>query len=50
MERWAHLCGNNEENVETVDLIWALLCVFLAFDKISGLASTWVRSNFASLK
>ena len=28
MERWAHLGGNNAENVEMVDLIWALLCVF----------------------
>lgn len=50
MERWAHLGGNNEENVEMVDLIWVLLRVFLAFAKISGLASTWVRSNFGSLK
>ena len=42
--------GSSEENVEMVDLIWARLCVFLAFAKMSGLASTRLRSSFGSLK
>lgn len=42
--------GSSEESVEMVDLIWAHLCVFLAFAKMSGLASTWLRYNFGSLK